>query len=441
MKLFYALLLLFFLNNCSFDNKTGIWKNEDKISKKDQNLFKKFETLSSESQYYNKTVTLENSFKFNLTPPRENFEWSELFFNEKNNSINFSYNEKNEIIFKSRKLTRTDLRNQILFSNNNFIINDDKGNIISYSIDNEKITNKFNFYKKKFKNIKKTLNLILEDGIIYVSDNLGYLYAYDNINNKLIWAKNYKIPFRSNLKIIDNQLVTSNTNNDLYFFDKLNGDLLKMIPTEVITIKNKFINNLSVNNNELFFLNTYGSLYSIDKNTRRINWFLNLNRSLDLNPSNLFIGSKIINYDNKIVISSNFFTYIINASNGSIIHKMNFASKIKPVINNNFLFLISKKNFLISMNLNDGKLLYSYDINEKIAKFLKTKKKEVEFKDIVILNNKIFIFLKNSYLIKFNLNGSIEEIIKLPSKIYSQPVFIKNAIVYLNNNNRLIILD
>ena len=281
----------------------------------------------------------------------------------------------------------------------------------------------------------------MEDGIIYVSDNLGYLYAYDNINNKLIWAKNYKIPFRSNLKIIDNQLVTSNTNNDLYFFDKLNGDLLKMIPTEVITIKNKFINNLSVNNNELFFLNTYGSLYSIDKNTRRINWFLNLNRSLDLNPSNLFIGSKIINYDNKIVISSNFFTYIINASNGSIIHKMNFASKIKPVINNNFLFLISKKNFLISMNLNDGKLLYSYDINEKIAKFLKTKKKEVEFKDIVILNNKIFIFLKNSYLIKFNLNGSIEEIIKLPSKIYSQPVFIKNAIVYLNNNNRLIILD
>ena len=115
MKLFYALLLLFFLNNCSFDNKTGIWKNEDKISKKDQNLFKKFETLSSESQYYNKTVTLENSFKFNLTPPRENFEWSELFFNEKNNSINFSYNEKNEIIFKSRKLTRTDLRNQIFF--------------------------------------------------------------------------------------------------------------------------------------------------------------------------------------------------------------------------------------------------------------------------------------------------------------------------------------
>ena len=46
----------------------------------------------------------------------------------------------------------------------------------SFSIDNNEIISKFNFYKK-YKKIKKNLNLIIDKNIIYVSDNLGYLYV------------------------------------------------------------------------------------------------------------------------------------------------------------------------------------------------------------------------------------------------------------------------
>ena len=65
--------------------------------------------------------------------------------------------------------------------------------------------------------------------IIYTSDNLGYLYALNYETNKIEWAKNYKTPFRSNLKIIENKLVTSTENNNLYFFDKMNGNIFKLI--------------------------------------------------------------------------------------------------------------------------------------------------------------------------------------------------------------------
>ena len=34
---------------------------------------------------------------------------------------------------------------------------------------------------------------------------------------KLLWAKNYKIPFRSNLKIYKNKLIAANQNNNLFF--------------------------------------------------------------------------------------------------------------------------------------------------------------------------------------------------------------------------------
>ena len=69
--------------------------------------------------------------------------------------------------------------------------------------------------KEKF---KKYLNLYVENNIVYVSDNIGYLYAYDFYKNKIIWAKNYKIPFRGNLKIFENKLIATNQNNSLFFY-------------------------------------------------------------------------------------------------------------------------------------------------------------------------------------------------------------------------------
>ena len=42
MKLFYVLVILIIFQSCSFDNKTGIWKNENSISNKDNDLFNEF---------------------------------------------------------------------------------------------------------------------------------------------------------------------------------------------------------------------------------------------------------------------------------------------------------------------------------------------------------------------------------------------------------------
>ena len=280
----------------------------------------------------------------------------------------------------------------------------------------DRIISKYNFYKNKFKNIKKKLNLIIENNIIYVSDNIGYLYAYDINNEKILWAKNLKIPFRSNLKISKNILIASHQNNNLRFFNKLNGEILKLIPTEENVVKNRFINNLALNKENLFFLNTYGTLYSINMKNFDINWFLNLNESLDLNPSNLFFGSEIVINNDKLLVSSNQFFYILDLYSGSIIKKKNFTSIIKPIATDNYVFLITRKNLLVCIDLKKGDIIFSYDINEKIANFLDTKKKDVIVKKLFLVNNELFLFLNNSYVVKLEINGSIREISKLSTK-------------------------
>ena len=96
---------------------------------------------------------------------------------------------------------------------------------------------------------------------------------------------------------------------------------------------------------------------------------------------------------------------------------------------------------LISVDLISGKLIYSYDINKKISEYLKIRKKNVILKDLLILNNQIHIFLKNSFVLKFNINGSLEKIDKLPSKINSLPIIAESSILYSDSKNRISVVN
>ena len=439
MKLFYIIAVLILFQSCSFDNKSGIWTDEKNIQTREEKLFKDFELITTLEESFDKEIQLKGSYKFNLPALKVNNKWNDIYYNN-NKSINFKYNEKNNLIFKSKKISKHKTSNFLLYDNNNIVSSDSKGNIIVYSLINKNIISKFNFYKKKHRNIEKSLNIIIDNKIIYISDNIGYLYAYDYFENKLFWAKNYQIPFRSNLKIKNNKLIGANQNNTLFFFDQNDGSIIQSFPTEDNTIKNKFINNLSTNRDRVFFLNTYGSIYSINPKTMRLEWFKNLNQTRDINPGNLFFGNQIINDDENLIINSNNHTYVIDIKTGKTIHKKNFSSRIKPLLLNNILFIISKKNLLIAFDIDSGNIIYSYDINKSISDHLKIKKREVDIKSMMMINNKIFIFLKNSYLLKFRSDGKIKEIQKFSAGIKSLPIIIDNALYFLNKKNKLMII-
>ncbi|MDC1130305.1 PQQ-binding-like beta-propeller repeat protein [Pelagibacteraceae bacterium] len=441
MKLLIFFIILILLQNCSFDNKTGIWKNEKSFSKKENDIFKDLKVLNTKNQNYNKITLIDNNFKFIIPKAKNNFEWKDIYYNKKNNFENLIYNGLNQLAFKSKKITNKTVNNHILSEKNNIIATDNNGNIIVYSSNSKKIVAKYNFYKKKYKKKNKSLNILVENNIIFVADNIGYLYSYDYVKNKILWAKKYQVGFRSNVKILNDKLITSDTNNNLFFFNKKNGEVLKLIPTEETIVKNKFVNNISINNDITLFLNTYGSLYAINSDTMQILWFLNLNQSLDLNPSNLFYSNQIVADKEKIFVSSNKYTYIINLQSGGVIYKKNFSSKFKPIIINNYLFSITKNNLLIAMNIDNGKIIYSLNINQEIANFTGTKKKEVQFKNFFFSNNKLMIFLKNSYVIYFKTDGTVVDIFKLPSKLNTNPIIINKSLFYLDSKNKLSIVN
>ena len=440
MKLFYSIIILLIFSNCSFDNKTGVWKDENSTQSIDDDPFSDFKNISNSKKLFDTEINLDKKFIFNLSDVKVNNQWKDPFYSESNNYDNFIYNNKNQIILKSKKLTRYVSSKTLLYYKNNIILNDKKGYIIIFSKTENKIISKFNFYKKKYKKIKKNINLIIDNNVLFVADNLGYIYAYDYKINSLLWAKNYKIPFKSNLKVYGDMVIVANLKNNVFFLNKNNGEIIKSIPTEETKVTNQFTNSFSIAKENLLFLNSFGSLYSININTKKLNWFINLNQALDLKTNNLFNGNQIIYHNNKILVSSDKFSYLIDPLNGSILRDRNFSSSINPIINNEYIFFITKNNFLIASKLDDGEIIYSYNLKVQLSKYLKIKK-NLEIHNFFLANKKLFVFTNKKYIAVININGQVENIIKLPSKIRGNPIFINGTIIYLDKNNKITILN
>ena len=443
MKILYFLVILFFFIGCSFDDKSGIWKNDVNVSNgnDDKNQFKDFKKISSSYDFFDKEIPFDKKKSLKIPKLISPSEWRENFYSNSNNFDNFNYELLNNIHLKSKKLSKYPINDYLLFIDNKLILNDEGGNILIYSIEENKLITKFNFYKKKYKNFKKKLNLIAENDILYASDSLGYIYAYDIKKNNLIWAKNFKIPFSSNFKISNDKLFSADVNNTLLIINKNNGNIIKQIPSEENLVRNNFTNNLSQNNRSILYLNTFGSLYSVDKKNLNINWFVNLNPSMEINNLSLFESNQVINDENLIVITTNTFTYVLDARDGSIIYRTNFISSIKPLLINDHLVLISKNNLLIAFDIKKGEITYSYDINKKISEFLNIKKKQVQFKFLTIANNDLLIFLKNSYVLRFTIEGELKNIYRLPSKIKTNPIFIGNKMLFVDLKKKLFVIN
>ena len=88
-----------------------------------------------------------------------------------------------------------------------------------------------------------------------------------------------------------------------------------------------------------------------------------------------------------------------------------------------------------------GKSYIHIILTKKLQIFLNVKRKNVQIQNIMMLNNKIFIFLKNSYTLIFNVNGDLMGVKKLPSKLKSNPIIIKESLIFLDQKNRISIIN
>ncbi len=428
-------LLTILLISCSFDNKSGVWTGSDDTKKKKINenlkpIFKERTKDINKRKISNlESIIFDNPIKYE--------KWSQSYQNN-TNFVNSKVFKNIGSIKKYAKASKSKINKGVLFLDNKVFISNEKGDIIVFSISSNQIIFKYNFYKKKFKKTKKKIHLILSNNKLIAADNLGYVYSLNYEENKIEWAKNFLIPFRSNLKIKDGILFLSDEKNKIILLNVNNGKKLDELYTQPAKSVSKFKSNLSIDKlGNLLFLSTAGTLYSLDLvNNKKINWIYNFNQNNQI----IFDAKPILVTDDSIYISTNNKIVALNLD-GRRRWKIDINSKVSPAVSGNIVYTVSQKNNLVLIKKDTGEIFYSENIHSIIKDSINKdyRKKIKNFNKLYVLNKKILLISNNSYFIELGIEKKIilNSIKRNTFKISSELIFIKNDMLFLGDDKKI----
>ena len=244
--------------------------------------------------------------------------------------------------------------------------------------------------------------------------------------------------------MVDSQLILANQDNTLFSVRLDSGSKNWEYQTQVTKLKTNFINNIAVDkiNKSIIFLNTSGELYSVNYITKKINWILYLKKITPSTETDLFKSLPIILKDEKLILSTNKSLSLFLSTSGEKIWERFIVSDTKPILNQNYLFLISQDYYLICIDVLSGQTVWSQNIYRQIdnkKKLAKIQNKVGSPTSFTIADSKIFVITSNGYTLIFNyLDGKIKSKDKtLISSISNIPVFSNGFIYLLDRSFRL----
>jgi outer membrane protein assembly factor BamB len=422
---FFLILIFFLINNCSFDNKSGIWTTDEilKVSnKKVENLFKKREVFTGE---------LNSNFQINTPISFSDNNIVEGYNNY--GAIDLDLNLKKISRYKFSKINNFEyLDPTLVFKDEDLIFFDKRGSIIRF--DNlSKVIWSINHYSKSEKKNSPALNFSIQDEILIVTDSLSKFYSIDIKTGKLIWLKNHNSIFISDIKIDGEQFYIIDSNNIIHCFSLLDGSKIWEFNADYELIKSQKKLSIAFDKTNIYFNNVKGDLYSLDKKNGNLIW-ITPTRSTDvLFKPFLLKSSEIVLDENSLYISNNqnsFFS--INKNSGFINWMQNIDSNIKPVIIEELIFTITNDGLFFIVDKSSGKILRITNIYNL---FKKKKIKKIKPIGFIVDQNRIYLTLSNGRILMIDIkSGKTESIFKIGSDKISKPFVNKNYMFVIKDN-------
>mgnify|MGYP001283289109 FL=1 len=434
------LIFCIFLLDCSFGVGGG-WNDLSEELEKAKTL-KNAKIIFSTAKKFEEQINNNKIIK--VSKSSTNQEWNQQNFTTGNHVPHLTYQNKKNLILKSKKLGKNsfDLMGvdfEPVIEKGIMFFYDPSGTVFSYSIDRETLIWKYNFYRKRYKNTPKEINLSISKNNIIISDNLGFIYSLDKNSGEIKWAKNYGVPFRSNIKIDGDDVFLVNQDNKFYVISENTGKQKTDLETVPSFLKSRNKSNVSLDDikKNVYFITSAAEIYSVSYKNKNINWLFNLTgRSTD-QQVDLFYSSPIVYLDNEIILSSALSTFSMNSTNGFLNWEFPFASEMKPIVLKDYIFLTSKKGFILSLDRKTGKVVWSGNLFKKSKKLEYQKTGNIT--SILLVSDQIFITTERGYFLFLDYqNGEVINYAKVSKSFFSKPIIWNETILIIDNKMRIL---
>ena len=426
-RLLIFIISLFFLNNCSLNENSRIWKNKKDNSTNPKNIKKIFSEKKIITQF-------NQELKLDLANVKINNKVVD-------NQNNYGFQDYSGSIDKvgNYKFSKLDDVNELnfkpVFLNDGLIFFDKKGSIIRYD-NNQKVLWKKNHYSKLEKKLKPKLNFALVDQNLLITDSISKYYSINVNSGELIWSKNNIYPFNSEIKRGKNKIFVVDYKNTLRCYNINDGSECWNLPTEdSFTISSSNFS-LIIDGELIIFTNSIGDVTAVDIDSGSITWQLPTQSSGIINETYNFKVSKIVSDNKSIYFSNNkneFYSIDVKTGTTNWINEIN--SNLTPIISSNLIFTVSNEGYLYVIEKNNGNIIRISDlyINYKIKK-----RKNVKPIGFAIGDKKLYLTNTDGKMIIVDLNlGKVIGVEKISGNFTSRP-FIFNQSLFVIRNGSII---
>ena len=426
-RLLIFIISLFFLNNCSLNENSRIWKNKKDNSINPKNIKKIFSEKKIITQF-------NQELKLDLANVKINNKVVD-------NQNNYGFQDYSGSIDKvgNYKFSKLDDVNELnfkpVFLNDGLIFFDKKGSIIRYD-NNQKVLWKKNHYSKLEKKLKPKLNFVLVDQNLLITDSISKYYSINVNSGELIWSKNNIYPFNSEIKRSKNKIFVVDYKNTLRCYNINDGSECWNLPTEdSFTISSSNFS-LIIDGELIIFTNSIGDVTAVDIDSGLITWQLPTQSSSIINETYNFKVSKLVSDNKSIYFSNNkneFYSIDVKTGTTNWINEIN--SNLTPIISSNLIFTVSNEGYLYVIEKNNGNIIRISDlyIDYKIKK-----RKNVKPIGFAIGDKKLYLTNTDGKMIIVDLNlGKVIGVEKIAGNFTSRP-FIFNQSLFVIRNGSII---
>ena len=426
-RLLIFIISLFFLNNCSLNENSRIWKNKKDNSINPKNIKKIFSEKKIITQFNQELkLDLANIKINNKVVDNQNNYGFQDYSGSINKIGNYKFSKLDDI---------NNLNFKPVFLNDGLIFFDKKGSIIRYD-NNQKVLWKKNHYSKLEKKLKPKLNFALVDQNLLITDSISKYYSINVNSGELIWSKNNIYPFNSEIKRGKNKIFVVDYKNTLRCYNINDGSECWNLPTEdSFTISSSNFS-LIIDGELIIFTNSIGDVTAVDIDSGLITWQLPTQSSSIINETYNFKVSKLVSDNESIYFSNNkneFYSIDVKTGTTNWINEIN--SNLTPIISSNLIFTVSNEGYLYVIEKNNGNIIRISDlyINYKIKK-----RKNVKPIGFAIGDKKLYLTNTDGKMIIVDLNlGKVIGVEKIAGNFTSRP-FIFNQSLFVIRNGSII---
>ena len=427
-KLNILIIVLFFLNSCSFNENSRIWQKKKKKIENQENIKKVF------------SKDKKNVIEFN---PELKLDISNIDVNNKiiDNKNNYGFQNYDGLLNKigNYKFSKLEDINQLnfkpIFLKDGIIFFDKKGSIIRYN-DNQKIVWKNNYYSKTEKKLKPKLYFALNGENLLVTDSIAKYHSINVNSGELNWSKNNTYSFNSEIKTKNDKFFVIDYKNILRCYKITDGTECWNLQTEDSFTISGFNYSLIIVDDMVIFSNSIGDITAVDIESGLIIWQLPTQASIIINETYNFKISKLVSDGNSIFFSNNkneFYSIDVKTGTTNWINEIN--SNITPIIAKNLIFTVSNDGFLFVIEKNKGNI---FRITDLFKNYKLKKRKNINPIGFVIGNTNLYLTNTDGKIIVTDLtSGNVTRIEKISSEFTSKP-FIFNQNLFIIRNGSII---